>query len=227
MGSDGFFSMKQNLILFILCCCLISCGEEKPKVQLSGKTFPKGAPQELNYENVSTLLDDMKAFAASVKALDRKTIRTINDGYTGVLFQTTQKPLFLNVYPDPTNKAIIFLLLPKDPQTGSNYLLKFDKNLPAVGENIIELQIRTKDEQTPLNCTLPVPDAAAYMQEYRTHSYEAKYIFRKQFIQSGTFDFDALTYPAYRTRGYPFIVFDLTKTEITDTTAHLACECRQ
>ena len=213
--------MKQNLILLILCFFLISCGEEKPKVQLSGKTFPKGTPQELNHENVSALLDDMKAFASSVKALDQKTIRTINDRYTGVLFQTTQKPLFLNVYPDPTNKAIIFLLFSKDPRTGSNYLLKFDKNLPAVGENTIELQIRTKDERTPLNCTLPVPDAAVYMQEYRTHSYEAKYIFRKQFVQSGTYDFDSLTYPAYRTRGYPFVVFDLTKTEMADTTAKL------
>jgi len=219
--------MKQSLILFLLCCCLISCGQEKPKVQLSGKTFPKGTPQELNYENLAALLDDMKAFAASVKSLDQKMIQTINERYTGVLFQTTQAPLLLNVYPDPTNKAIIFLLHPKDPRTGGNYLLKFDKNFAAAGASVIELQIRTKDEQLPLNCILPVPDAGAYMQEYRSHSFEAKYTFRKQFVQSGTYDFDALAYPAYRTSGNPFVVFDLTKTELTDTSAHLTCECRQ
>jgi len=219
--------MKQSLILFILCCFLISCGQEKPKVPLSGKTFPKGTPQDLNYENMSALLNDMKAFAASVRSLDQKAIQTINERYTGVLFQTTQKALLLNVYPGPTNKAIVFLLVPKDPQTGANYLLKFDKTLAAAGENVLELQIRTKDEQTPLNCTLPVPDAAVYMQEYRSHAYEAKFTFRKQFVQSGTYDFDALTYPAYRTRGYAFIVFDLTKTELTDKSANLTCECRQ
>ncbi len=169
----------------------------------------------------------MKAFAASVKSLDQKTIQTINEGYTGVLFQTTQKPLLLNVYPDSTNKAIVFLLYPKDPQTGSNYLLKFDRDFAAAGARIIELQFRTKDEQTPLNCTMPVTDADAYMQEYRSHSFHARFTFRKQFMQSGTYDFDALTYPVYRTRGYPFVVFDLTKTELTDTTANLTCECRQ
>ena len=211
---------------FLAAIFLVACGPSAPQISEPSRTFPKGKPVDLNYENVSLILEDMERFTKALKPLNLEAARKINDRYTGVQFQTLQKPLFINVYPDTENKRMVFLVFPKDPATGSSYLLHFDKKLPVVNSDTIEIQIRTRNPEEPLTCLMDHPDAVTYMQEVQSHLFTARYVLYKRFLQSGTFDFDALTITSYRQRGYPFIVFELLKAELTDTTSKLTCECR-
>ena len=216
----------QGLGLILIAVCLVSCGDKKDQgSKASTPAFPKNAPQALGYENVSRILQDMKHYSEAVKKLDQPTVQTVDQNYQGVVFQTRHKPLFLNVYPDPAGGRVIFLLMPKDPTTGSNYLLTFDKKLPVIDNDTVELQIRTKDPEKPLTCTLEVADAAAYMTEYPTHDIQVEHTVRKRFLQSGSYDFDALTVPGYRTRGYMYITFDLMNSEVKDLTSNLTAKC--
>jgi hypothetical protein len=66
----------------------------------------------------------------------------------------------------------------------------------------------------------------AYVNEYRTHELRVKFTLYKRFLKSATFDFDALTFPVYRTRGLPFVVFELVKAELADKTAGVSAPCR-
>ena len=221
------FRVHRFVTLGLLCAvCLSGCGE-KGKDQDATKAFNKGSAQSLSYETVSTILQNMKQYSQAVKKLDQPTINGIDENYKGVRFTTQQKPLFLNVYPDPAGGRIIFLLVQKDPNTGSNYLLTFDRKLPVIDSETVELQIRTRDPEKPLTCSMPVKDTAAYMTEYPGHDIVAEYQFTKQFLQSGTYDFDALTIPSYRQRGYAFITFDLRQAEVKDQTANLTATCTQ
>src|SRR5262245_58514885 len=211
--------------IFVLICT--GCSKRKPEDELPVKSFPKGVPQKLTYENVSMLIADMQRFHNALKPLDTKRAKAIDERYKGVFFELQQKPLFLNVYFDPQNKRIVFLIAPKDPATGENYLLKFDKNLPLVNMNTVEVQLRLKDNEAPLTCLLSHEDPDGYVQEVQSHLFTVKYKLYKKFLQSGSFDFDALTIPTYRKHAYPFIVFDLDEAELTDTTAKLSCRCSQ
>lgn len=204
---------------------IYSCDQKAGQPGSSTPAFAKDKPHELNFETVSRLIQDMNQYNDSVKKLDHSKIQALDGRYQGVHFTVQQKPLFLNVYPDPAGGRVIFLLVPKDPTTGSNYLLTFDKKLPVVDAETIELQVRTKDPEKPLTCTLPVTDTAAYMTAYPTHQYVVEYQFTKKFLQSGTYDFDALTVPSYRQRGYAFITFDLAKVQVKDQTANSTAEC--
>jgi hypothetical protein len=223
--------MKNTGLMF--CCALIlflfACGGQKEdeKQPAASPGFATKTPQELHYETIARILQDMSAYTAAVKKLDNATLQKLDKNYEGVTFTTEQKPLFLNVYPDQGGGRIIFLLVPKEPSTGSNYLITFDRKLPVINAETIELQVRTKDPEKPLNCTLTVADTAAYMTEYPSHQMVARYTFSKKFLQSGTYDFDALTVPSYRTRGYPFIVFDFVKAEVVDQTGNLTAPCVQ
>jgi hypothetical protein len=218
--------LSPVVVMLVFCC---ACGGQKGTQNQVSSTpsFQKNTPQDLSFDTVSKILKDMKLYQDSVHKLDQNALQSLDKNYQGVIFKTEQKPLFLNVYPDAANKSVIFLLVPKDPTTGSNYLLPFEKKLPVVDTNMIEIQVRTKDPDKPFNCTLQVPDPAAYMSEYASHQLVARYEFTKKFLQSGTYDFDALTVPSYRTRGYPFIVFDYAKAEVVDQTANLTASCRQ
>ena len=169
----------------------------------------------------------MKSFATAIQSRDEKILQQVNDRYSGTLFELDIKPLLYNVYPDPTGKAVVFLIYPKDPRTGSDYRLQFDQKIPATGTETIEIQIRTKDQNTPLNCIMTVPDPKTYVKEYESHDIVAHYTLSKQFFQSGTYDFDALLYPSYRLHGLPFVVFDLSKTELINHTVNATTSCRQ
>ena len=214
-------------------CCVIglliilfACGGEKNQKDAAAKPgFDTKTPQNLNYETVTRILQDMSAYTTAVKKLDNAGLQKLDKSYQGVKFTTEQKPLFLNVYPDQAGGRIIFLMVPKEPSTGSNYLVTFDRKLPVIDSETVELQVRTKDPEKPLTCSLPVTDTAAYMTEYPSHQMIARYFFTKKFLQSGTYDFDALTVPSYRTRGYAFIVFDFAKAEVVDQTANLTASC--
>lgn len=212
----------QSAVLVFACLCLYSCNAEKKQDQIhAAPSFPKNTPQDLNYETVSRILNDMKTYTETVKKLDHATSQKLDQNYQGVTFKTQQKPLFLNVYPDPAGGRVIFLLVPKEPSTGSSYLLTFDRKLPVIDSETVELQVRTRDPEKPLTCSLQVADLAAYMTEYPSHQIVVEYQFTKKFLQSGTYDFDALTVPGYRQRGYVFITFDLAKAEVKDLTANL------
>jgi hypothetical protein len=218
--------MGKFLIIAILTLGAFSCGsDQKPNGPISGSAFPKNQPQELTYQTVSKIIQDMKQFHSAVQKLHEPTLRSIDQNYQNVVFVIDRSPLFLNVYPDPAGGRIIFLLVPKDPATGGNYLLTYDQKLPVIDSETVELQIRTKDPEKPLTCTLDVADTAAYMTEYPSHQFHARHLLTKKFLQSGTYDFDALTVPGYRTRGYAFITFDLVKAEVVDQTANLTASC--
>jgi hypothetical protein len=211
----------------ILALVCIGCKKQKSEDELPAKSFPKGDPQKLTYENVSMLIEDMQRFHKALKPLDTNRAKSVDDRYKGVFFELQEKPLFLNVYADPPNKRIVFLIAPKDPATGENFLLKFDKNLPVVNMNTAEIQLRLKDNEAPLTCLLSHQDPDGYVQEVQSHLFTVKYKLYKKFLQSGSFDFDALTIPTYRKHAYPFIVFDLDEAELSDTTAKLNCKCSQ
>ncbi len=211
----------------ILALAVPGCNKEKSKEELPAKSFPKGVPQSLNYETTSQIIEDMQRFHNALKPLDHKKAKAIDDRYKGVFFELQMKPLFVNVYPDSPNKRVVFLIVPKDPVTLENYLLKFDKNLPVVNMNTVEIQVRLRDQESPLTCLMPSQDSDAYVQEVQNHLFTVRYKLYKRFLQSGTFDFDGLTIPTYRKRAFPFIVFDLDETELTDTTAKLSCKCKQ
>lgn len=211
-----------SLIVF----SFFACDRKDTKTVEPDRHLPKDKPLELNYETISMLLEDMHRYAEALRPLDRKKIQRVDSWYKDVRFVTQQKPLFNNVYPDPANGRVTLLLTPKDPDTGSTYLLKFDKKLPVVNSDTIELQLRTQNLEEPLTCRLPMKDPEAYVQNVQSHLFTVKYLLYKRFLGSGTFDFDGLTIPTYRTRGYPFIVFDVIKADLIDTTAKLTCECR-
>jgi len=213
------------LILIGSVCFTISCKKGFQQSDLAGK-FPKSTPQELNYANTSALLKDMRTFAGAVKKLDQDTIKGVNDSYVDVYFYTKRKPLFTKIYPDPAGDKVYFIEYPKDAETGSNIVLKFPQKLPIVDSDQLEVQLLSADPQQPLTCTLPIPNAAAYVQDAEKHEFEAQYQLYKRFFQSGTYDFDALSVQSYRTHGYPFIVFELVRTTITDKTANVKFECR-
>ena len=214
------------LILAAAVWLATSCGPGKSAITEPSRTFPKNTPQDLNYENVSLLLEDMERFTKALKPLDLDAAQRINDRYAEVTFQTKQAPLFTNVYPDYANSRVVFLIFPKDPKTGSTYLLQYDKKLPVINESTVEIQIRTRNPEEPLTCLLNHPNPQAYIDEIRSHLFTVQLTLYKRFMQSGTYDFDGLTIATYRQRGYPFIVFDLMKSELTDNTAKLSCECR-
>jgi hypothetical protein len=203
------------------------CKKEESKSNVPEKAFPKGTPQELNYDNISLLIQDMHQFSKALRPLNHEKLKSIDERYKGVFFDHKAKPLFINVYPDIDNKRVVFLISPKDPATGSNYVLKFDKNLPVVKSNTLEVIVRLPDPEEPLTCWMPMNDPGKYVSEVQSHLFTVRYKLFKKFLQSGTFDFDALTIPTYRTRGMPFIVFDLDEAELTDTTAKISCMCQQ
>jgi hypothetical protein len=212
--------------LFILLLMIASCsGPEKSSTTV--KAAPAGPPKKLDYATTAALVTDMKSFATAIQSRDEKILQQVDARYSGTLFELDIKPLLYNVYPDPSGKAVVFLIYPKDPRTGSDYRLQFDRKVPAVNTETIEIQIRTKDANTPLNCIMNVPDPKTYVKEYESHDIIAHYTLSKHFMQSGTYDFDALLYPSYRLHGYPFVVFDLSKTELVDKTVNATTSCRQ
>ena len=219
------FSYRCGVVL--LAALLFACGgqKESEKQPPSGPAFATKTPQPLTYEMASRILKDMSTYNIAVKKLDNASLQKLDKSYQGVTFTTEQKPLFLNVYPDQAGGRIIFLLVPKEPTTGSNYLLKFDRKLSVIDSETVELQIRTKDPEQPLTCSLQVADTAAYMTEYPSHQFVVRYHFTKKFLQSGTYDFDALTVSSYRPRGYPFITFDFVKAEVVDQAGNLTASC--
>ncbi|MCI0607102.1 hypothetical protein L0156_29295 [bacterium] len=218
---------------FTLCCVVllsalfIACGGQKENQEQppANPSFTSTTPQPVTYETVAHILQDMSTYAAAVKKLDNAALQKLDKSYQGVIFTTEQKTLFVNVYPDQAGGRVIFLLVPKEPSTGSNYLLTFDRKLPVIDSETVELQVRTRDPEKPLTCSLQVADTAAYMTEYPSHQLVARYYFTKKFLQSGTYDFDALTVPSYRPRGYHFIVFDFVKAEVVDQTSSLTAPC--
>jgi hypothetical protein len=209
-----------------LACFLQACKQED-KESDHVKSLPKGTPLELNYENVTILIEDMQRFSKALRPLNAEKAKAIDERYKGVFFEQKAKPLFLNIYPDIDNKRVVFLIAAKDPATGSNAMLKFDKNLPVANSKDIELQIRLPDPEEPLTCWLSMEDPGKYVSEVQGHLFTVRYKLFKKFLQSGTFDFDALTLPTYRPRGVPFIVFDIDDAELTDTSAKLSCKCQQ
>src|SRR5207247_6782398 len=164
---------------------MVSCGGTN-KAQNSAKSAPAGPPKKLDYAMTASLVTDMKSFATAIQSRDEKVLQQINERYSGALFELDIKPLLYNVYPDPTGKAVVFLIYPKDPRTGSDYRLQFDRKIPAAATETIEIQIRTKDANTPLNCIMNVPDPKTYVKEYESHDIIAHYTLSKQFFQSGT-----------------------------------------
>lgn len=214
------------LVIVILTLFIVSCEKEPSKSSSFGKALPKSNPQDLNYENVSILLNDMKIYSDAVRALDQDTLRTANDRYVDVYFQLDGAPLVFTTSSDAAHGQAILILAPKDPQTGSNILLKFDKKLPVVDSDTLELDIKTKNENETFTCAFSAADPAGYLNEFRTHDLSVRMTLYKKFLQSGTFDFDALTVTSYRLHGYPFVVFDLVKVELTDKTASLSTQCR-
>jgi hypothetical protein len=217
--------MKKHVFILLLVASLISCGGKSASNGTSKPSFPKNSPQQLNEQTISAVLKDMKTYTDAVQKLDQSVLKGLDRDYEGVIFHTEQKPLFLNVYPDAAGGRVIFLMMPKDPATGSNYLLTFGKELPVVNDKTIELQIRTRDPEQPLTCAMKVTDPAAYMSEYQSHDVIASYELTKKYLRSGTYDFDALTVPSYRQHGYAFITFDFHKAEVMDKTANLTATC--
>jgi hypothetical protein len=222
--------MRSSLLNLTIAALLLiaiasGCGSEKP--QATTRAGTSGPPKTLDYGTLTALTQDMKDFAAAIQSRDGNLLNKINDRYSGALFQADLKPLLYQVYPDPAGKSVVFLIYTKDPRTGSDYLLHFDRKLPAVDAEVLELQIRTKDPNTPLNCIMEVPAPQTYVKEYEKHDIVAHYTFSKQFLQSGTYDFDAIRYTSYRTHGYPFVVMDLLKTQLEDRTINAKTECRQ
>lgn len=205
------------------------CKTDKKEVTEAGgtrKAFPKNAPQPLNYENLSKLIQDMKEFSQAVKQVNQKEVQEIDSSYQGVYFETIQQPLLLNVYPDPANSKVIHLVVPKNPQTGSDYVLRFDQKLPVINSNEVIIELHTSSPDAPLSCPMQVTDLSVYMKEYRGHKFQIRYKLFKQFSQSGTFDFDALVYPVYRSKGLPFLVFDIGGAQLTDLTANATVDCK-
>ncbi len=219
--------LRQTLVVIMLACMLSGCKKDDSKSNVQEKSFPKGTPQEFNYDNVSLLIQDMQKFSKALRPLDHEKAKAVDERYKGVFFEYKAKPLFLNVYPDVDNKRVVLLISPKDPATGSNYVLKFDKNLPVVNTNTIELIVRLRDAEEPLTCWMSMEDPGKYVSEVQSHLFTVRFKLFKKFLQSGTFDFDALTIPTYRTHGIPFIVFDQDDAELTDTTAKISCKCQQ
>lgn len=219
--------IAKAIVVGILSLTVLGCNKERIEEKLPAKSFPKGVPQSLNYETTTQIIEDMQRFQKALKPLDIERAKAIDERYKGVFFELQVKPLFVNVYPDPPNKRVVFLIVPKDPVTLETYLLKFDKNLPVVNMDTVEIQIRLRDQESPLTCLMPHENSDAYVQEVQSHLFTVKYKLYKKFLQSGTFDFDGLTIPTYRKRALPFIVFDLDEAELTDTTAKLSCKCKQ
>jgi hypothetical protein len=213
------------LLLLALVLCS-GCGGGEGAGALSTKAFPKGEPQPLTYENVSTLINDMDTFASAVKKLDQDMIKTVDQRYSDVQFEMEQPALFLNVYPDAPNGRVVFLLVPKDPETGANYLLAFEKKLPVIDAYSIEAHLRNANQENPITCAMTVADPVAYVQDHGSHTYRAHYLMSKRFFQSGTYDFDSLHFESYRSAGNVFVVFDPLKIELKDTTANLSCICK-
>jgi hypothetical protein len=213
-----------SLISFLPLTGCNSQNQNQPEEKI--RPFPKNIPLALDAQIVSTVLKDMERFVKALRPMDSVRLKQLDDRYKDVRFLTQQKPLFTNVYPEPSGKRVIFLLVPKDPETGTTYLLHFDQELPVVKSKVLELQLRKINPEDPLTCYLSPPDPNAYIQDVRSHLFSVRYILYKKFLQAGSFDFDALSIPTYRTRGYPFIVFDIVKGELIDTTAKLTCECR-
>jgi hypothetical protein len=212
-------------ILTLVC---IGCKKQNPQDELPAKSFPKGTPQKLTYENTSMLIEDMQRFHKALRPLDANRAKAIDERYKGVFFEMDAKPLFVNVYADPPNKRVVFLIAPKDAATGENFVEKFDKNLPVVNMSMVEIQLRLKDNEAPLTCLLPQENSEQYVQDVQQgHLFTVKYKMYKKFMQSGSFDFDALTILNYRKHAYPFIVFDVDEAVLTDTTAKLSCKCSQ
>lgn len=221
---DPSGSWVRRAAPFLLVLTLFCCNKAKTTVG-SGKVFPPGKPVPLTYENVSALITDMDQFSSAVKSLDDRTIKTIDARYKDVQFELDQPPLILNATPDPANSKVLFLFSPKDPKTGSNYVLSFDKKLPVIDSTTVEIQLRGDAPEFSLNCRMDVPDPVAYAHERESHVYEAKYMLTKRFYRSGTYDFDALRFMPYRNNGVAFIVFDASKVELRDTTANLGASC--
>jgi|GEM_PF-3508401 len=219
--------MKKLSFVLLLAASVISCDGQNAQKGYSKPSFPKDSIQQLNEQTVSAILKDMKVYLEAVQRLDDRVLKALDNDYQGVIFQTEQKPLFLNAYPDVASGLIIFLMTSKDPATGSNYLLTFSKELPVVNDKTVELQVRTRDPEKPFTCAMTVPDANAYMSEYQSHEMVARYGLTKRFLQSGTYDFDALTVPSYRQHGYAFITFDFHEAEVVDKTANLTANCTQ
>jgi hypothetical protein len=211
-------------ILALIC---IGCKKQTAEDELPAKSFPKGVPQKLTFENTSMLIEDMQRFHKTLRPLDANRAKAIDERYKGVFFELDAKPLFVNVYADPPNKRVVFLIAPKDPATGENHVEKYDKNLPVVNMNLAEIQLRLKDNEAPLTCLLPQENPDEYVQNIQGHLFTVKYKLYKKFMHSGSFDFDALTIKSYRKHTYPFIVFDVDEAELTDTTAKQSCKCSQ
>lgn len=211
-------------ILALIC---IGCKKQNAQDELPAKSFPKGTPQKLTYENTSMLIEDMQRFHKALRPLDANKAKAIDERYKGVFFELETKPLFVNVYSDPPNKRVVFLIAPKDAATGENYLAKFDKNLPVVNMNTAEIQLRLKDNEAPLTCLLRLKNPDEYVNDVQGHLFTVKFKLYKKFMQSGSFDFDALTITSYRKHAYPFIVFDVDEAQLTDTTAKQSCKCSQ
>jgi hypothetical protein len=207
--------------------CAVAACKNETKSDEPTKTLAKGTPLELNKENVSILIEDMQRFQKALRPLDREKTRAIDERYKGVFFEQNAKPLFVNVYPDQDNKRVVFLIVPKDAATGTSYVLNFDNELPVVKSKTIEVMIRLPDPEEPLTCWMSMTDPSKYVTEIQSHLFTVRYKLYKKFLQSGTFDFDALTLPTYRVRGMPFIVFDLDDAELTDTTTKVSCKCQQ
>src|SRR6185369_3544701 len=139
----------------LLVLALFCCKQAKTTVG-SGKTFPAGKPVPLNYETVSSLITDMDQFASAVKALDDQTIKVIDARYKDVQFELVQPPMITNTTPDTANSKVSFLFSPKDPKTGSNYVLAFDKKLPVIDSTTVEIQLRGDEPQFSINCQMDV-----------------------------------------------------------------------
>jgi hypothetical protein len=222
--------MRFNRFVFLCLLLILAIGgcakKEEKGTGLTSKAFPKNTPQPLNYENLSVLIGDMKTFSQAAKKIDRKTVNEMNSRYVDVYFSTEQQPLLLNLYPDPANHRVIHLVVPKDPKTGSDFVLRFDKKLPIIDSNQILLELHTSRPDAPLTCPMQADDLTAYMKDYQTHKYVVKYKLFKRFSQSGTYDFDAISYPAYRVKGLPFIVFDIVSAQLTDLTTNATADCK-
>ncbi len=129
-------SWRSSLLALILLSTVFFVGGCKTDIKKESasvsKGFPKNVPQPLTYQNVSTLIEDMKEFSQAVKAVNKKEVQAIDDRYQDVSFETEQQPLLLNLYPDPANGKVIHVVVPKDPQNGSEYVLRFDQKLPVI-----------------------------------------------------------------------------------------------
>ena len=224
---NGAFKKAALLVILLLVVPVLSgCKKEKKREAGAVKIFPKNVPQSLNYENVSTLIGDMKEFSQAVKSVNQKEVQEIDGRYQDVYFETDQQPLLLNLYPDHANGKVIHVVVPKDPRTGSDYVLNFDKNLPIINSKKLLLELQTSSPEAPLTCPMEVTDLSTYMKEYRDHKFRVRFKLFKQFSQSGTFDFDALVYPVYRSKGLPFLNFDILSAELTDLTANSTVLCK-